>query len=190
MVLVCWLQDYITKADPSESELCEGLAKCGGTNLSLPRVGIARPESLPELSRRHFNEQCSQKTSEMRYDLGHKMLFARAFWPKGVNSVPEFRAAELQQNPGASESPPCEAPGTGGEESVGTTLSSLGFPQFIPCQIVAGYKCKGTFHPLTFILGPDNPGIFCGTQFTFEFYDADSLMRSEGHEFHFPNFET
>lgn len=93
MVLVCWLQDYITKADPSESELCEGLAKCGGTNPSLPRVGIARPESLPEfvcasMSRRHFNEQRSQKPSEMRYDLGHKTLFARVFWPKGVNSVP------------------------------------------------------------------------------------------------------
>lgn len=69
------------------------------------------------------------------------------------------------------------------------TLSSLGFPQFIPWQIVAGYKCKGTFHPVRFIPGSDNPGIFCGTQFAFEFYHVDSLTRSEGHEFRFPNFE-
>lgn len=93
MVLVCWLQDYITKADLSASELCESSAKCGATNPSLPREGIARPELLPEfvcteMPRRRFNEQCSQETSEGKDDLSHKICFARVFWPKELNSVP------------------------------------------------------------------------------------------------------
>lgn len=76
-----------------------------------------------------------KKIRGVRSDLGHKICFARVFWPEEVNSVPfpslgQWSSGEI----------PAGRNRRGGEEFVGMTLSPPGSPQFIPCQILAGYK--------------------------------------------------
>lgn len=75
------------------------------------------------------------KKSGVRSDLGHKICFAGVFWPEEVNSVPFLSLGRW-----SSGEIPAGRNRRGGEEFVGMTLSPPGSPQFIPCQILAGYK--------------------------------------------------
>lgn len=76
-----------------------------------------------------------KKIRGVRSDLGHKIRFARVFWPEEVDSVPFLSLGRW-----SSGEIPAGRNRRDGEEFVEMTLSSPGSPQFIPCQILAGDK--------------------------------------------------
>lgn len=85
-----------------------------------------------------------------------KFILPEFFWPKEVNSAPSLSLGRWSSS-GIPVGRNRRA--RGAEECVGMNTQLtwvMNFLQFVPCQIWAGYKWNGTFHPVRFTPGSDN----------------------------------